>query len=115
MMRAVKYDALALEIASAYRGCADQAARCQRNGLAGSRTRIPLASRSYCTALAHQPALAPPGYRSWGRCGTTASRISLWVRPGAVAGRTFHMACRIATYIARLTRVVRPGTFTFSI
>ena len=25
------------------------------------------------------------------------------------------MACRIASYIARLTRVVLPGTFTFSI
>ena len=50
-----------------------------------------------------------------GQVCTTAARISLWVRPGAVAGRTFHMACRIASYIARLTRVVLPGTFTFSI
>jgi len=40
---------------------ADQAARCQRSGLTGSRTRVPLASRSNCTAFAHQPAFAPPG------------------------------------------------------
>ena len=39
----------------------DQATRCQRSGLTGSRTRVPLASRSNCTALAHQPAFAPPG------------------------------------------------------
>ena len=34
---------------------------CQRKGLVGSRTTMPLASRSSWTVLAHHPAVEPPG------------------------------------------------------
>ena len=44
-----------------------QPRRCQRSGLVFSRTMTFFASRSSCTDLAHQPALAPPGNRSAGK------------------------------------------------
>ena len=66
--------------------------RCQRSGREASRVIAPFASRSSWTVFDHQPDFAPPGKRSSGRWGPTASRSWSWVRPGAVSGSTLSRA-----------------------
>lgn len=90
-------------------GRVNSAGRCQRRGLEVSRAITPLASRSSWTALDHHPARAPPGNRSAGSLGRTASRIWDSVKPGAFSGRTARSASRMAVYMPASTEVLDPG------